>query len=191
MSEAEQLIRDARALGGLEDRLRERVVRRLLRVGRGLEERRAIHAVGGRDEGRAAGASGDVGARMIAARSTAIDALRAEPAGDPCLDRPDEALPPAIRGGQQRAGDTDLFQLAGAAQLKLFGGDPTGGRGIDMLDPMLEIAEQGAVEVRKNLGYDNIAFRKGYLEELPLEDDEFVSVNGMPTGKVPQGGDKS
>jgi cytochrome c oxidase cbb3-type subunit 4 len=27
--------------------------------------------------------------------------------------------------------------------------------------------------------------------ELPLEDDEFVSVNGMPTGKVPQGGDRS
>ena len=41
--------------------------------------------------------------------------------------------------------------------------------GVDMLDPMLEIAEQGAVAVRKNLGYDNIEFRKGYLEELPLE----------------------
>jgi len=41
--------------------------------------------------------------------------------------------------------------------------------GIDMLDPMLAIAEEGAIEVRKNLGYDNIEFRKGYLEELPLE----------------------
>ena len=45
------------------------------------------------------------------------------------------------------------------------------GIGVDMLDPMLEIAEQGAVEVRKNLGYDTIEFRKGFLEALPLEDD--------------------
>ncbi len=43
--------------------------------------------------------------------------------------------------------------------------------GIDMLDPMLSIAEEGAVEVRRNLGYDNIEFRKGYLEELPLKTD--------------------
>lgn len=43
--------------------------------------------------------------------------------------------------------------------------------GVDMLDPMLEIAEQGAVEVRQNLGYDNIEFRKGYLEKLPLQSD--------------------
>ncbi len=41
--------------------------------------------------------------------------------------------------------------------------------GVDMLDPMLAIAEQGAVDVRKNLGYNNIEFRKGYLENLPLE----------------------
>jgi MoaA/NifB/PqqE/SkfB family radical SAM enzyme/SAM-dependent methyltransferase len=43
--------------------------------------------------------------------------------------------------------------------------------GIDMLDPMLAIAEQGATEVRKNLRFDNIEFRKGYLEELPLKTD--------------------
>ncbi|WP_321369988.1 DUF5714 domain-containing protein [uncultured Desulfuromusa sp.] len=43
--------------------------------------------------------------------------------------------------------------------------------GVDMLDPMLDIAEQGAIEVRKNLGYNNIEFRKGYLEELPLQSD--------------------
>ncbi len=43
--------------------------------------------------------------------------------------------------------------------------------GIDMLDPMLDIAERGAVQVRRNLGYDTIEFRKGFLEELPLEDD--------------------
>ena len=43
--------------------------------------------------------------------------------------------------------------------------------GVDMLDPMLEIAEEGAAAVRKNLGYDSIEFRKGYLESLPLEDN--------------------
>ena len=40
---------DPRALGGLEDRLRERVVRRLLRVGGGLQERGALDALRGRE----------------------------------------------------------------------------------------------------------------------------------------------
>ncbi len=43
--------------------------------------------------------------------------------------------------------------------------------GVDMLDPMLEIAEEGAVAVREKLGYDSIEFRKGYLESLPLDDN--------------------
>jgi len=43
--------------------------------------------------------------------------------------------------------------------------------GIDMLDPMLDIARAGGVRVAENLGYDNLAFEKGYLEALPLEDD--------------------
>ncbi|WP_027358475.1 radical SAM protein [Desulforegula conservatrix] len=40
--------------------------------------------------------------------------------------------------------------------------------GIDMLDPMLEIARQGAVEVVGKLGFDNLDFRKGFLESLPV-----------------------
>lgn len=43
--------------------------------------------------------------------------------------------------------------------------------GIDMLDPMLELANRGAAAVRHNLGYDNLSFVKGYLEELPLADN--------------------
>jgi MoaA/NifB/PqqE/SkfB family radical SAM enzyme/SAM-dependent methyltransferase len=43
--------------------------------------------------------------------------------------------------------------------------------GIDMLEPMLAIANQGALEVRQSLGYDNLRFVQGYLEQLPLEDD--------------------
>ncbi|KJS29765.1 MAG: methyltransferase type 11 [Desulfatitalea sp. BRH_c12] len=43
--------------------------------------------------------------------------------------------------------------------------------GIDMLDPMLDLANAARPQVAKNLGYDNIEFKKGYLEALPLEDD--------------------
>ncbi len=42
--------------------------------------------------------------------------------------------------------------------------------GIDMLDPMLNRANRTAAGVRRNLGYDNVRFRKGLLEALPLED---------------------
>ena len=42
--------------------------------------------------------------------------------------------------------------------------------GIDMLDPMLEFAQMGAVSVAGNLGYDNLEFKKGYLESLPLDE---------------------
>ncbi|HIE07065.1 MAG TPA: methyltransferase domain-containing protein [Desulfarculaceae bacterium] len=44
--------------------------------------------------------------------------------------------------------------------------------GVDMLDPMLALARQGAVSIRKNLGYDNLSFKKGFLESLPLPDQE-------------------
>ena len=43
--------------------------------------------------------------------------------------------------------------------------------GVDMLDAMLEKANAGLDGVAKNLGYNNIAFKKGYLEALPLEDN--------------------
>ena len=43
--------------------------------------------------------------------------------------------------------------------------------GIDMLDPMLNLASEAKPLVAQNLGYDNIEFKKGYLEDLPLEDD--------------------
>ena len=43
--------------------------------------------------------------------------------------------------------------------------------GIDMLDPMLAHAREGQAAVAESLGYDNMNFRKGYLETLPLEDD--------------------
>lgn len=42
--------------------------------------------------------------------------------------------------------------------------------GVDMLDPMLELARRGAAEVRQSLGFDNLQFVKGFLEEVPLPD---------------------
>jgi 7,8-dihydro-6-hydroxymethylpterin dimethyltransferase len=40
--------------------------------------------------------------------------------------------------------------------------------GVDMLDSMLATARQGAAAVAADLGYDNLEFKRGYLEELPL-----------------------
>lgn len=42
--------------------------------------------------------------------------------------------------------------------------------GVDMLEPMLSRAVQGAAGVARNLGYQNLDFKRGYLEALPLPD---------------------
>jgi len=42
--------------------------------------------------------------------------------------------------------------------------------GVDMLPAMLGRASRGAVGVAGNLGYDNLQFKLGYLEDLPLPD---------------------
>ena len=41
--------------------------------------------------------------------------------------------------------------------------------GVDMLETMLSRAPAGAAEVAVNLGYENLEFKSGYLEDLPLE----------------------
>jgi MoaA/NifB/PqqE/SkfB family radical SAM enzyme/SAM-dependent methyltransferase len=43
--------------------------------------------------------------------------------------------------------------------------------GIDMLDPMLDLARRGAIEVQQELGYNNLQFLKGFLESLPLAEN--------------------
>ena len=43
--------------------------------------------------------------------------------------------------------------------------------GMDMLDSMLAVANKGLEGVSRNLGYNNIDFKKGYLEDIPLEDN--------------------
>ncbi len=42
--------------------------------------------------------------------------------------------------------------------------------GIDMTDAMLRLADSSRQEVVRRLGYDNLEFRKGFLEEIPLAD---------------------
>lgn len=41
--------------------------------------------------------------------------------------------------------------------------------GIDMSDAMLAVARTTAQAVAQHLGYDNVSFKKGYMESLPLE----------------------
>jgi arsenite methyltransferase len=42
--------------------------------------------------------------------------------------------------------------------------------GIDMTDEMLDVARKNSSQVVKNLGYNNIRFKKGFLEDIPIED---------------------
>lgn len=42
--------------------------------------------------------------------------------------------------------------------------------GIDMTDDMLNLARKSGQQVVRELGYDNITFRKGFLEDIPLAD---------------------
>lgn len=43
--------------------------------------------------------------------------------------------------------------------------------GIDMTDGMLKVAAEARPEVARNLGFDVVEFRKGYLESIPAEDN--------------------
>jgi SAM-dependent methyltransferase len=42
--------------------------------------------------------------------------------------------------------------------------------GIDMTEEMLNIARENSGQVVKNLGYDNIKFKQGFLENIPIDD---------------------
>ncbi len=41
--------------------------------------------------------------------------------------------------------------------------------GVDMTDDMLKVANESIQQVSSNLGYENVEFRKGYLEEIPVD----------------------
>jgi SAM-dependent methyltransferase len=76
--------------------------------------------------------------------------------------------------GVARPGDTVLDLGAGAGidcfiAAKLVGPE---GRviGLDMTDASLAQARRSQKAVAKQLGYDNVEFKKGYMEEIPLPD---------------------
>jgi len=48
--------------------------------------------------------------------------------------------------------------------------------GVDMLPAMLGRASRGAVGVSANLGYENLEFKLGFLEDLPMPDDSLDAV---------------
>ncbi len=85
-----------------------------------------------------------------------------------------------VLDAQLRAGDTVLDLGCGTGvecfiAVRLVG--PQGRViGVDMLETMLERAEQGAADVAANLGYRNLEFIRGYLEELPLPADSVTVV---------------
>ncbi|MGA1790749.1 MAG: DUF5714 domain-containing protein [bacterium] len=43
--------------------------------------------------------------------------------------------------------------------------------GIDMSDIMLDMAKRSAEKVARNLGFSNVEFRRGYLEDIPLKEN--------------------
>lgn len=43
--------------------------------------------------------------------------------------------------------------------------------GVDMTDAMLDIAQRASEQVAEALGYDNTEFRKGFLEDIPIDDN--------------------
>ena len=53
--------------------------------------------------------------------------------------------------------------------------------GIDMTEKMLAVARGNAQEVSKNLGYNNLEFKQGFLENIPMEDE---SVNVVTSNCV-------
>ena len=97
--------------------------------------------------------------------------------GDEGAHAPEEAVKASLGCGVPTAvadlheGETvlDLGSGAGAdvfISARRIG--PTGHAiGIDMTDEMLELARRNAAQA----GLENVEFRKGYLEELPLDDD--------------------
>ncbi len=72
--------------------------------------------------------------------------------------------------------DTILVDLGSGSGVECFQAAKAvgpGGRiyGIDMTDEMLALAQSSQEKVAKQLGYDNIEFKKGFLEAIPLPDE--------------------
>jgi MoaA/NifB/PqqE/SkfB family radical SAM enzyme/SAM-dependent methyltransferase len=79
-----------------------------------------------------------------------------------------------IAAAQVKPGETTL-DLGSGAGIDVFTAakkvGPLGKAiGVDMTDPMLEVARRCRPDVARNLGFDVVEFKKGYLEAIPVED---------------------
>ncbi|MCF8056930.1 MAG: methyltransferase domain-containing protein [Desulfocapsa sp.] len=79
-----------------------------------------------------------------------------------------------VTDADPREGETlvDLGSGSGTECFMAAAAVGKGGRvyGIDMTDEMLRLAGESQVEVAARLGYRNVEFRKGFLEQIPLDD---------------------
>jgi len=81
---------------------------------------------------------------------------------------------------EPKAGET-IVDLGSGAGLECFIASRLVGRtgrviGVDMTSEMLTFSEASRAVVAEKLGYDNVEFRRGYLEALPVEDGQADAV---------------
>ncbi len=79
-----------------------------------------------------------------------------------------------VTDAELQPGET-LVDLGSGSGVECFMAAATVGRegkvyGIDMTAEMLNLAQESKREVVERLGYDNVSFHKGFLEEIPLND---------------------
>lgn len=78
-----------------------------------------------------------------------------------------------VQDAEIQPGETTL-DLGSGAGIDVFISSKKTGRdgrsiGVDMTDSMLKVAQECRPRVAEALGYDNVEFRKGFLEEIPVE----------------------
>ncbi len=79
-----------------------------------------------------------------------------------------------VTDGAPKEGET-LVDLGSGSGIECFMASASVGKsgrvyGIDMTDEMLRLAAESQEEVAARLGYQNVEFRKGFLEQIPLDD---------------------
>ncbi len=80
-----------------------------------------------------------------------------------------------VTDGAPQQGET-LVDLGSGGGIECFMASDSVGRegrvfGVDMTDEMLKLANDAKEEVAARLGYQNVEFKKGFLEQIPLQDD--------------------
>lgn len=80
-----------------------------------------------------------------------------------------------VTDGAPKEGET-LVDLGSGSGIECFMASAAVGEkglvyGIDMTDEMLKLAGDSLPEVAERLGYNNVEFRKGFLEQIPLDND--------------------